>query len=112
MIAVTESVFGPANDLAAHRANNTAEDVLYNINHFMQLADSPDVEDHDTALEIEHLLRDKLTTRQNKAVTCYCCCAMTLEQTAEAMDCSPQNVSQLLRTALNAIKKAVSDDKA
>ena len=109
---IAESAFGRPNDLALHRENRTPEDVLYNINHFMQLADSPDVEDHDTALEIEHLLRDKLTRRQNKAVTCYCCCAMTLEQTAEAMECSPQNVSQLLRTALNAIKKAVSDDKA
>ena len=109
---IAESAFGPANDLALHRENNTPEDVMYNISHFMELYDSDDIEDHNTAADVERLMDKVLTKRQNKAVTCYCCCAMTLAETAEVMNCSPQNVSQIVRAALNAIKKAVSDDKA
>ena len=110
MIA-TESAFGPPNDLAAHRANNTAEDILYNIDHWLDLSDSDDPEDHDTAADIERLLKEKLTKRQANAIFYYCCLAFTLTETAEVMHCSTQNVSQIVRAAMTALKKAIEDDK-
>lgn len=112
MITVTESAFGPPNDLALHRENNTPEDILYNIDHWLDLSNSDDPEDHDTAADIERLLKEKLTKRQSDAIFYYCCLAFTLRETAEVMHCSPQNVSQIVRAAMNALKKAIVDDKA
>lgn len=100
------------NDNALHRSNRSAEDLLYNISHLLELDDSDDVEDRLVADEVWEMIYDTLTPTQRKALVLYMVHRWSLREVAAVMNCTPQNVSLRVRAALYILKQRLAEMSA